>query len=258
MRSMDSFGSPAFERAHVVVRRLIAERHDRPSLVSDIACRIGAEIIEGVRRQADDLNSVELARAYDTSRTPVREALLLLEKEGLVEIQARRRPRVATFALDDIRDIYRARSALLELAARSIASTITAEQLDVLRQHLANMASALDEPSAYMWANVDFHTAQTEICGNRYVKRVVDSLLLRTLPLRRLSLSQNGRLHRSYDDHSRLVQSYAEGDADLAAAIVRNNHMNALVILEKLLAEPQDRRHGRKSAARQIPVRITD
>ena len=93
-----------------------------------------------------------------------------------------------------------------------------------------------------MWANVDFHESQTDICGNRYLKRVVDSLLLRTLPLRRISLAQSGRLSRSYDDHARLVQSYAEGDPDLAAAIVHNNHMNALAILERVLGQ------GRSSA----------
>lgn len=225
----------AFERAESVIRQLIAERHDRPSLVSDIACRIGAEIIEGIRHPGDDLNSVELARAHATSRTPVREALMLLEMEGLVEIQARRRPRVATFAPQDVRDIYEARSALLELAARSIATHITGANLAILRQHLDSMASSLSDPSTYMWANVAFHIAQTEICGNRYLKRVVDSLLLRTLPLRRLSLSQNGRIYRSYDDHARLVQSYAESDPNLAASIVHNNHMNALAILERLL-----------------------
>lgn len=229
----------AFERAENAIRRLIAERHDRPSLVSDIACRIGAEIIEGIRRPGDDLSSVELARAHETSRTPVREALVLLENEGLVEILARRRPRVARYEFEDIRDIYQARSALLELAARSIAVTITEEKLAALRSHLADMEAALDDTSSYMWANVAFHAAQTQICGNRYVQRVVDSLLLRTLPLRRLSLSQSGRTARSYDDHSRLVQSYADGDDILAAAIVRNNHLNALALLETLISRRQ-------------------
>lgn len=225
----------ALERAEEAVRRLIAERHDRPSLVSDIACRIGAEIIEGVRRPGDDLSSVELARTHESSRTPVREALMLLENEGLVEIFARRRPRVARYTFEDLRDIYHARSVLLELAARSIAVNIGKGELDLLRGHLHDMQLALDDTSGYMWANVAFHSTQTRICGNRYVQRVVDSLLLRTLPLRRLSLSQEGRKARSYDDHYRLVQSYAEGDPILAAAIVRSNHMNALELLGKLI-----------------------
>src|SRR5690606_36409005 len=132
--------SEAFRRAERAIGQLIAERYDRASLVSDIACHIGAEIIEGIRKPGDDLNSVELARAFDSSRTPVREALMLLEKEGLVEILARRRPRVTSYKFADIRDIYSARSALLELAASTIAATATAEHLERLRKHLAEMA----------------------------------------------------------------------------------------------------------------------
>ncbi len=81
----------SFARAEAVVRRIVAERHDRPSLVSRIACGIGAEIIEQTRLPGDDLNSVELSRHYRTSRTPIREALMLLEKEGLVDVPPRRR-----------------------------------------------------------------------------------------------------------------------------------------------------------------------
>jgi hypothetical protein len=68
----------SFARAEAVVRRIVAERHDRPSLVSRIACEVGAEIIEQLRQPGDDLNSVELSRRYHTSRTPIREALMLL------------------------------------------------------------------------------------------------------------------------------------------------------------------------------------
>ena len=76
----------SFARAREVARAIVAERHDRPSLVSNIACDVAAEIIEGQRSPGDDLNSVELSRRFRTSRTPIREALMLLEKEGLVQI----------------------------------------------------------------------------------------------------------------------------------------------------------------------------
>src|SRR5215467_3597962 len=50
----------SFARAREVARAIVAERHDRPSLVSNIACEVAAEIIEGQRSPGDDLNSVEL------------------------------------------------------------------------------------------------------------------------------------------------------------------------------------------------------
>ena len=224
-------------RAEAVVRRIVAERHDRPSLVSQIACEIGGEIIGGIRQPGDDLNSVELARRYHTSRTPIREALMLLEKEGLVDVPPRRRPRVVIHAVSEVREIYRARATLLELIASDIARSAADADIASLKVPLAEMQSAYqrDDLESYLWANVEFHDRNTLIANNRTVKRIIDSLLLRTLPLRRLSLSQPSRLRDSCDDHVRLVKAYEERDPNLAAALIRSNHMNALATLEARL-----------------------
>lgn len=235
-RSADGSADP-LAKAEAVVRRIVAQHHDRPSLVSDIACRIGAEIVEGIRLPGDDLNSVDLAHLYATSRTPVREALLLLEKEGLVEIPPRRRPRVLTYDLQQVREIYQTRGALLALAAADLASRATADELESLREILVAMGEAQRDVSAYVWANVEFYEYSTQIAGNRLIKRIVDSLLLRTLPLRRLSLSQPGRLQKSLDDHVRLFRAFEERDGALAAALIRSNHQTALATLERALVE---------------------
>jgi len=58
---------------------------------------------------------------------------------------------------------------------------------------------------------------------------------LRTLRLRRLSLSQPDRMQASLDDNARLLKAYENRDATLAAALIRSNHMNALAALEKCL-----------------------
>jgi hypothetical protein len=103
--------------AETVIRRVVTGNHDRPSIVSKVAIRVGAEIVEGIREPCSDLNSVELARRFKTSRTPIREALLLLEKQGLIAIPPRRRPTVLAFDLDQVREIYEVRGRLLELGA---------------------------------------------------------------------------------------------------------------------------------------------
>lgn len=220
------------------MRRIVAERHDRPSLVARIACEIGAEIIEGLRAPGDDLNSVELSRRHGVSRTPIREALMLLEKEGLVDVPPRRRPRVATLAIEEIGEIYRARASLFELIAVDVARNATAHDIADLRRLLDEMERPYraGDLNSFVWANVDFYDRNTHIANNRIVKRILDQLLLRTLRLRRLSLSQPGRMQRSFDDHSRLIKAYADRDASLAAALIRSNHMNALAALEACLA----------------------
>ncbi len=212
-------------------------RHDRPSLVTLIACDVGAEILEGVLRPGDDLNSVDLSRHYKTSRTPVREALMLLEKERLVEVPPRRRPRVVLLALREVREIYHVRAALLELIAADVARNASPEELAELSQLVVAMqrAYAAGDLHGYTWANVDFHERNTLIAANVTAKRIIDSLLLRTLPLRRFGLSQETRMADSLADHVHLVQAYEKHDPNLAAALIRSNHMNALATLERCL-----------------------
>ena len=224
----------SFAHAEAVVRRIVAERHDRPSLVSRIACEIGAEIIEQWRLPGDDLNSVELSRRYRTSRTPIREALMLLEKEGLVDVPPRRRPRVSAPAIEEIREIYHARAALFELIAVDVARQAASADIASLQAPLDDMARAYGSGrlSDFVWANVEFYDRNTQLANNRVVKRILDSLLLRTLRLRRLSLSQPGRLRSSLDDNTRLLRAYQDRDANLAAALIRSNHINALAALE--------------------------
>jgi DNA-binding GntR family transcriptional regulator len=216
-----------------VIGRVVAERHDRPSLVATIACDIGAEIIQGKVKAGDDLNSVELSRRFQTSRTPIREALILLEKEGLVEIPPRRRPRVRALALAEIRDIYEARAALFVLMARAASQRATDQDIRRLEELLKELRShhARGDIESFLWANVQFFDLVTEIANNRTIRSILDSLLLRTLPLRRLSLSLGGRLSASLDDMSRIVRAFEERDANLAAALIHSNHINALKAL---------------------------
>ncbi|MBZ9965862.1 GntR family transcriptional regulator [Mesorhizobium sp. BR1-1-2] len=224
------------QRAEKIAWRLVAEQHDRPSLVSRIACEVAAEVVEDIRQPGTDLNSVELARRYKTSRTPIREALMLLEKEGLVEMPPRRRPRVADLTIKEIRDIYRVRANLLELIAGDIARETPLEDIRTLKPMLEAMeaSSKVGDVNAFFWANVDFHERNTELASNRTVKKIIDSLLLRTLRLRRIGLSQPGRLHQSSDDHERLYRAYENRDSNLAAALIRSNHISGLAVIERI------------------------
>lgn len=243
----------SFQSAVTMVRRIVAKRHVRPSLVSEIACLIGAEIIEGIRPLGQDLNSVDLAAQFKTSRTPIREALMLLEKEGLVDIPPRRRPRVMSPKASEIRDIYHTRSALLQLVVSEVASSVTAEQLQELEEQVGVMkdAAAAGDYSAYLWANTDFHEKNNRVSGNEIAIRILDSLLLRTLPFRKLSLSRHDWMARSCRDHVHLTEAYAERDPILASAIMRSNIANALARLEGAFVSgaqpPRPTRKRRKS-----------
>jgi DNA-binding GntR family transcriptional regulator len=203
------------ERFQAIIRRVVSKDDERSSLVDDIACVVGAEILEGVRRPGSDLNSVELARRFRTSRTPTREAVVILEKEGLVEILPRRRPRVADLSIAEIREIYRVRAAMLGLIAAEVARLATDAEM----------------------ADVAFHERFADLARNKTLKRILESLALRSLRLRRLTLSSAGRMQRSLADHTRLVGALEDRDGELASALIKANVLGALKLLEQLLAD---------------------
>ncbi|MBN9580560.1 MAG: GntR family transcriptional regulator, partial [Afipia sp.] len=217
-------------QAQATIRRIIAARDDRNSLVTQIAIEIGAEIIEALITPGHDLNSVELARRYKTSRTPIREALMLLEKEGIVDIPPRKRPRVMVMDIATVRDIYRTRATILELVAADVTQNASDRELDELAVLVDEMSSACgaNDHRAYIWANIAFHDLNLAVSRNMTAKRIVEALLLRTFPLRRMSLLRDGRMAASLDDHQRLVRAYKDRDANLAGALIRSNHFNAL------------------------------
>ncbi|SPJ24577.1 GntR family transcriptional regulator [Palleronia abyssalis] len=234
-----NFDASSFDRALLILQRVLMERYDRPSLVTKIACETGAEIIEGLRAPGDELNSVDLATRFKTSRTPIRDALMLLEKEGLIDMLPRRRARVATPPIEEIGEIYRVRAALFETVASDVVSRATEDDIALLAGLIDAMADAERRMALpdYVWANVEFYTALSNIGRNRTAARLIDSLLLRTLPHRRLSLSLPGRMARSLKTHAQILDAVTQRDETLARALIRSNHLSALEALQKAAAE---------------------
>ncbi|MCG7206718.1 GntR family transcriptional regulator [Streptomyces arenae] len=235
---------------HLVLQRLLRLRDRREPLVAQIAEWVGAGIIEGRLEPGQDLNSVELSRRFDTSRTPVREALMLLEQEGLVEMKARRRPRVAAPSLADIRDIYQVRRHLLSMLAGLLVERADDTELAELRGRVEKMRELADagDVDAYFWSHVQLQERMTEIAGNATLKQILDSLALRTLMLRHLSLTRPGRLAYSVDDQERLIQACEERDGELASALIAGATVRALRAVEEQieLDTASSRRPARK------------
>lgn len=207
-----------------LMRRLLAVSDRSAALVTLIAESVALDIIEERLQPGTDLNSVELARRFSCSRTPVREALMLLERGGLVDIPARRRPRVAGLAFDRIEEIYRLRSELYSLVSERVARHAGPAHLTALRHELAKMSRAANtgDLSGYFWANVSFHECASDAASDLTLKRTLDSLGVQVLRLRHYSLSLPNRMMLSLEDHERLVRAYREHDASLAGALARS------------------------------------
>ncbi|MEM5338091.1 GntR family transcriptional regulator [Paraburkholderia azotifigens] len=209
------------------------------SAVAEIVDWVARGIIEGRLLPGHDLNSVDLAKRFNVSRTPVREALFVLTREGLVDWAPRRRPRVSVVKLKEVREIYQLRAILYAQVSTAIAERATQADIDALWQAHRRLAEVAEQGDVdgYFWANVAFRDEELRVCGNAIFKEVLDSMRMRTNRLRRLSTSLPGRLQRSCADHQRLCEAYSERDGVLAAALNRSIVLSALQAIEQAWEE---------------------
>lgn len=214
--------------------RLLKLNERREPLVVQVATWVGLGVIEGRLRPGQDLNSVDLSHRFNSSRTPVREALMLLEQEGLVEIRARRRPRVAEFTPERVREIYEVREHLLALVGSLVAVNIGEADLDDLRRRVKEMRQQADngDVDGYFWSHVALQERMTEIAGNSTLKGILDSLALRTLILRHASLEMPGRLPHSVAAQELILQAIEDHDPELAAMLLARATRAAYAAIE--------------------------
>lgn len=205
---------------NLLMRNLgVDDRED--SLVAQIAGDVGLRIIEGDLLPGDEVNSVDLAKQFGTSRTPVREALLVLEKHRMVEVPARRRPRVADFLEVPVRDLYHARALLTGFMSESVCINWQGNDLEPVRAQVEKMRLAFEagDVNAFFWANISFGEGATKISNNGIIAGFVDSIGMSSLRLRRRSMALPGRMEESFRDHQRLLTAFERRDRQLARAL---------------------------------------
>lgn len=184
----------------------------------------------------------ELAELLGLSRTPVREAMLRLESQGLVEVRPRHGMRVLPISANDMEEIYQLLTELESLAAYDLAlKKPTPEQLEPMRQAVAEMEAALQEDDRQRWAEADnrFHEVLVELAGNRRLRNVVAMYSDQAHRARMVTLYIRPKPTSSNQDHLNLLAALEKGDADAAREIHRNHRLRAKEMMIELL-----KRHG--------------
>ena len=182
-------------------------------------------ILEGDLKPGERLRAEALAQRFGTSRTPIREALLQLEAQGLVDVEPNRGAVVRSFDRDDLSDLYQLR-ALLEPRAAALATPRISEQdIEALR--------ALCEAEDHMAANEAFHRIILEAAGS---PRLLDAMRAATgIPrtFRSVFWHDERQREESLMCHRRLVAAFNARDADLAEAVMRMHILGAIAFLEE-------------------------
>lgn len=181
-------------------------------------------IISGEIAPGSSINSVELAGRFGTSRTPVREALLILNQFGLVTLPPRRRPQVAPVSSKAIRDLYALRSALHVYISEAIVEAAADDALRELRDMAARLVESFDQASRmeHLQRVEAYLAAESALAGNEVVIGVLESLRWKIAWFRRLGMMSREELKILANDRLRVAEAYLDRDARLAEAMNRS------------------------------------
>ena len=182
----------------------------------------------------------ELAEQLQMSRTPVREACLVLEAQGLLEVRPRKGIRVNALSPDDMREIYEVLTELEALSAeRAAARKLPETALCKLAEAIETMETALRAGDRKRWAAADeaFHTELVRLGGNRRIEGVVANYNDQVRRARAITLYMRPLPTSSNEDHRKLYEAIRKGDANAARRLHRKHRIRARELLVDLLSQ---------------------
>ena len=196
----------------------------RTSLVDAAYEAVRQRILDNVYPPGHQALEQALAQELGISRTPLREAMIRLRNEGLLEIVPRHGVRVLPLSATDMKEIYETLTALESMAAELAARRGPGPaELKPLQDASRDMARALRADDLDAWANADecFHRTLIDLCGNRLLKQTVLNFWDRAHRARMFTLRLRPKPVNSTEEHRELVERISVGDAAGAFACTR-------------------------------------
>jgi DNA-binding GntR family transcriptional regulator len=217
-----------------------APRGNGVSNTEDVYAHLREALLNGEIPPGTVISQVKLARELGVSTTPLREAMRLLQAEGLLTAEHNRRSRVAPLDPKDIDAVYASRILFEALAIRLTVPGMTKDDLQALRANLETMREAGDAQDLRTWEPVhrDFH--RRLLRGSEAMERIIDPLLDRSERYRRSSLfgSPARTWELGNDEHEAIVAACEARDPQEAAALLaRHLARSALTVLAKIAPE---------------------
>ncbi|WLT30916.1 GntR family transcriptional regulator [Geothrix sp. PMB-07] len=196
------------------------------SLREQVYDYLRTELNQGRLQPGAFFDTGALSQQLGVSRTPLRDALLQLEAEGLVEILPRRGFRVKTLTLEEIRHIYQVVGALESAAIASTGAAFTKADLAKMKASNKVMIQAIksEDYALYYDHNTAFHSVFLDRCANPHLTALVQSYKHRLYywPLRKVFLK--AWEERSVKEHEQLITLLEAGDVQEAVAYHRDVH----------------------------------
>ncbi|MEV0557877.1 GntR family transcriptional regulator [Streptomyces sp. NPDC050597] len=209
----------------------------RRGLADEVADRIREAIFSGAYAPGAQLREVELSAAMDVSRGPVREALRLLEREGLVHCAWHRGTTVTTLSADDVAELDSLRGALEELAVRQVIAHASDEDLAAIAKSAEVMEGAADVHEMVR-RDIEFHDAVFAAAGHRRLADAWEAVRCQVhlFLLTRITHSTEGYLTSVPAEHRELVVALRTRDTEASLALFAAHRRRAVDVVSGTVA----------------------
>lgn len=199
-----------------------------------IAEELADRIAKGILHPNEHLVETVLAEEFNASRAPVREALLMLERDKLVTRVPHHGFVVKKFTRDEIHQLYDATFRLEEIVMQKAIDSATDEDLAELDDILRRQKEAVDRKDVlgYYELNEVYHYTLFRIANNNFLTEFHRSLRKSSRPLSLLNMGQSTNLYNSFDEHVKQVEALKAKDKEKALAAIREQESRSLKTLD--------------------------
>jgi DNA-binding GntR family transcriptional regulator len=215
------------------------------TLPAQIAARIGQAIVDGQFKPGEKLREADLARSFSVSRASVREALRLVEGEGLVTILPQRGAQVTELSAQEVQDVFEIRANLMGLAFARLAASASPEAHARLGDLLKNLKAAREDSDAYARASAALSDYCVRSGGSKRLADLILSFGRQTTRYAKLSLATPERRRQSLGRWRELVAATVSGDVPAAERLSRQLVLETRDTAFKMLSTAAPSRRGR-------------
>lgn len=179
-------------------------------------------------REEIRLDERVLSEALGVSRTPIREAMTLLEQEGFLRMVPRRGIYIVRKTKREIVEMIQMWAALESMAARLATTEASDEEIQALRHMFDNFrdSTPAEHIQEYSDANIAFHQAIVQLSKSQLIMETIKNIFIHVRAIRRMTISQSDRASHSITDHLRIIEALEKRDTELAEKLVRQHSLD--------------------------------
>jgi DNA-binding GntR family transcriptional regulator len=219
---------------------------ERPFQADRVYTELRARLLRGEVAATERLVETTLAEAFNTSRTPVREALRRLEGDGHLVRDPAGSMRPSVPSVRSMREVYDVRIAVEELTVRRAAAGGDRGVLEALEHEWRALAVAGTAGPLVEFVHTDeqFHQRLAEASGNDLARRTLTELNERIRPLRVHDFTTPERVRATIAEHLEILDAVLAGEADAAAAFMRAHVHRSALVVRRVMSDARARLAG--------------